>query len=182
MFTDGFFMAGKLGYSFGFFSHRNCEFPLFEFKGLLTPRKTILGAGAAAQALPHTGSIYLISDCRSSFCIFSNYPSPCPLSYLYTTLDCLVTATRRPIITAWIKGQRSLITQPRMDETKYKSTKTNFCCHSSGVRNTNGRPYPRRSFLQRSSLLTQLWRRFTNGTANCECPYRLVTHSISGYS
>lgn len=101
-----------MGFAFCIFSKAECLFPLFEFKGLLTPRRTILDAEAtalvlgldAALSLPHTGSIFLISDCRAALMIFQDSPRPGPLGYLHSLLLRLASSTTRPIITSWIKG------------------------------------------------------------------------------
>ena len=112
VFTDGSYKEDKLGFSFCIFSEKECLFPLFEFKGLLTSRKTILDAEAtallhgldAAIALPYSGSIYLISDCRAALSIFQTGPRPGPLRYLQSSLYSLAASTTRPIITCWVKG------------------------------------------------------------------------------
>lgn len=82
-----------------------------DYHALLTPRKTILDAEAtalicgldAALALPHTGSIYLLSDCRPALRIFLDTSSSGPLSYLDPPLSKLA-QTSRKIFPAWIKG------------------------------------------------------------------------------
>ena len=57
----------------------------------------------ASLALPHTGSIYLLSDCRSALGIFLRTSSSGPLSYLDTPLSKLTHPTRK-IFSAWVKG------------------------------------------------------------------------------
>ena len=113
VFTDGSFCNEKLGYSFCIFLDRECLFPIFEYKALLNPHKTILDAEAiallsgldAALALPHaTGTIYLISDCRAALHLFRPDHRLGPLSYLRESLDRLRSSTTRHVSCAWIKG------------------------------------------------------------------------------
>ena len=109
--TDGSFNGDRLGYSFCIFDKKECLDLVMDYHEILTPRKTILDAEAtalvcgldAALALPHTSSIYLLSDCRSALRIFLQTSSSGPLSYLDTTLSKLARSPRE-IFPAWIKG------------------------------------------------------------------------------
>lgn len=84
---------------------------VMDYHALLTLRKPILDAEAtalvcgldASLALPLTGSIYLLSDCRSGLRIFFDTSSSGPLSYLDLPLFKLALTSRR-IFPAWIKG------------------------------------------------------------------------------
>ena len=123
VFTDGSFDGDKLGFAFCIFSDRDCLFPLFEFQGVLTSRKTILDAEATALlsgldtaiSQPHTGTIYLISDCRAALTMFQTEPRPGPLGYLYEPLHRLTAASTRPIVTSWIKGHSNHPSNDRAD-------------------------------------------------------------------
>ena len=93
--TDGSFNGDRLGYSFCIFDRKECLDSVMDYHVLLTPRKTILDAEAtalvcgldASLVLPHTSSIYLLSDCRSALRIFLQTSSSGPLSYLDTPLS-----------------------------------------------------------------------------------------------
>ena len=109
--TDGSFQNDRLGFSFCIFDKKDCLVSLLDYHALLNPRKTILDAEAtalvcgldASLALPHTGTIYLLSDCRPALRIFLDTSSSGPLSYLNQPLFDLAQPARK-ILPAWIKG------------------------------------------------------------------------------
>ena len=86
--TDGSFQNDRLGFSFCLFDKEECLTPIMEYHALLTPCNTIPHAEAtalicslnASLALPHTGSIYLSSDCLPALRLFLDMSSSCPLS------------------------------------------------------------------------------------------------------
>ena len=88
--TDGSFQNDRLCFSFCIFEEKDCLVSVMDYHTLLTPRKTILDAEATALlcgldallALPHTGSIYLLSDCQPALRIFLDTSPSGPLSYL----------------------------------------------------------------------------------------------------
>ena len=109
--TDDSFYGDNLGFSFCIFEKEDCLEPVMEYHALLTPHKTIHDAEAtalvcgldASLALPHTGSIFLLSDCRPALMIFLETSPSGPLNYLNAPLSKLAQTTRQ-ILPAWIKG------------------------------------------------------------------------------
>ena len=92
VFTDGSLSVQKLSFSFVIYRDADCISPVFEYNALLTFRKTILDAEATALvcgldvvlALPYSGKIFLISNCRTALRILSASPAPGPLSSVRT--------------------------------------------------------------------------------------------------
>ena len=150
VFTAGSFRDDNLGYSFCIILDKESLFPVFEYKALLNPRKTILDAEAtallcgldAALALPQAArKIYLISDCRAALHLVRPDHRPGPLSYLRESLDRLRRLTTRYISCAWIKGHSN---HPGND-------RANALAKSAEIVND---PFPGSSYSYLSLLLT----------------------------
>ena len=109
VFTDGSCTNGNLGFSFVIYQDADCVSPLFEYNALLTPRKTTLDAEDitlvcgldAALTLPHSGKIFLESDCRAALRILQTAPDLGHLSYLNNPLKL---RQPRPVFARWIRG------------------------------------------------------------------------------
>lgn len=131
--TDGSFNGDRLGFSFCIFDKKECLVSLMDNHTLLTPRNTILDAEAtalicgldAALALPHTGAIYLLSDCRSALRIFFETSSTGPLSYLDDPLAKLAQTTRL-ISFGWVKGHAGHPGNDRADSLAKSASTVNY--------------------------------------------------------
>ena len=111
VFTDGSLSDQKLGFSFVIYREADCISPVFEYNAILTSRKTILDAEVKALvgglgvvlALPYSGKIFLISNCRTALRILSASPAPGPRSHLISPMKRLLDS-RCTVFAAWIKG------------------------------------------------------------------------------
>ena len=121
--TDGSFANDRLGFSFCVSDKKDFSSVIMDYHALLTPRKTILDAEAtalvcgldAALTLPHTGGIFLLSDCRPALRLFLDTSPSGPLNYLNTPLSKLAKSPRK-IYTAWIKGHAGHPGNERADQ------------------------------------------------------------------
>ena len=122
--TDGSCSGGISSYSFCIFEDEDCLGLVMEYSAILTPRKTILDAEAAALicgldaalVIPNfTGSVYLLSDCKAALRMFSEPKTEGPLEYMTTALEKL-SHIRRPIHANWIKGHAGHPGNERADD------------------------------------------------------------------